>query len=201
MDGLSRGIIAAICALPVMLICGGWSRTIHRSFTTRGVGVGGGATTLVPVDSRVAKALDEAHAKEVAREMLLIGKVTRVVDGNTIWVTPNYGVRSVVRLDRIVAPSLGHPYGQEAAEYLRRLIGERTVTVKWCRKDDFGRILGVVWVKPKGEKAEVEVNLGMVKDGMARHNLRPEEESVYREAQDEARDARRGLWAQDKVVK
>ena len=41
--------------------------TVHRSFRSRDVGFGGGAGASVPVDSRVAAALDEAARKEAER--------------------------------------------------------------------------------------------------------------------------------------
>lgn len=57
-----------LCVLAVGLSASAW--TVHRSFTHRDVGFGfstGAATVSVPVDRKVAKALDEAWEDEEAR--------------------------------------------------------------------------------------------------------------------------------------
>ena len=60
--------------------------TLHRSFRTQEVGIGGGASVLVPVEARVAKAIDEAQEKEAKRPKVAIGKVTKVCSGDLIHV-------------------------------------------------------------------------------------------------------------------
>ena len=41
--------------------------TIHRSFRSREVGFGGGVSASVPVDAKVAQALDAAAEKDAAK--------------------------------------------------------------------------------------------------------------------------------------
>ncbi len=46
-----------------------------------------------------------------------VGKVTKVSDGDTIWVVTDSG-REKVRMDRIDAPEKDQPFGKEASEML-----------------------------------------------------------------------------------
>jgi len=102
--------------------------TIYRSFSSREVGFGGGAGVSVPVDSRVAAALDEGAEREAARTKVYVGKVTRVSDGDTLWILTTGGNTKVrVRLDRIDAPESDQPFGKESAAYLKKLVGGREV--------------------------------------------------------------------------
>ena len=116
------------------------------------------------------------------------GVVTRVSDGDTIWVTDASRLRHKVRLLDIDAPESAQPFGAESTAYLKSLVGGRTVRVAGDGHDMYGRVLGVVWLD--GE----DVNLKMVREGMAwvyRHSANAQ----YAAAQKEARAARRGLWA------
>jgi len=77
--------------LPILLVaglCGAW--TFHRSFTHRDVGFGTTAKVSVPVESRVAAALDEGRKKQAAKTLSIIGKVTRVSDGDTLILWANW---------------------------------------------------------------------------------------------------------------
>ena len=115
------------------------------------------------------------------------GVVTRVSDGDTIWVTDASRLRHKVRLLDIDAPESTQPFGAESTAYLKSLVGGRTVRVAGGGRDMYGRVLGVVWLD--GE----DVNLKMVREGMAwvyRHSANAQ----YAAAQEGARAARRGLW-------
>ena len=65
----------------------------------------------------------------------------------------------------------------------------KTVKVEWKKKDQYGRILGVVFA------GEIEVNLEMVKSGFAWHYKYFDKTPAYAEAEADARSAKRGLWA------
>ena len=108
--------------------------SIHRSFRTREVGFGGGVSASVPVDSKVAVALDEAAARDAAKTKVIIGKCTRVSDGDTIHVVTDGNVKFKVRLDRIDAPEKDQPYGKESTAYLTSLIRGKTIRVEWQKK-------------------------------------------------------------------
>ena len=178
--------------------------TIHRSFRTREAGVGFGTGTAgvaYPVDAKIDKAIDEARQKEAEKTKVIIGKCTRVSDGDTIHVVTDGNVKFKVRLDRIDAPEKDQPYGKESTAYLTSLIRGKTVRVEWQKKDQYGRILGIVYrrneeLKVKNEEW-VDVNLHLVTTGNAWHYSYFDKTAEYASAEAEARQNRRGLWLAD----
>lgn len=119
----------------------------------------------------------------------LEGVVTRVSDGDTIWVTPKDGRREKIRMDRIDAPESQQEYGKEATEYLKRRIYGKTVKVEWERRDKYGRTLGVVFLEGN------DINLEMVATGNAWHYAYHDKTPAYAAAEKDARANGRGLWA------
>ncbi|MBQ4385678.1 MAG: thermonuclease family protein [Kiritimatiellae bacterium] len=126
----------------------------------------------------------------------LEGEVTRVSDGDTIWVkgSGEQGKGVKVRLDRIDAPESKQDYGFEAKEYLNGRIGGKTVKVEWQKKDPYGRILGIVYLDG------VDINLEMVATGNAWHYAYFDNTPEYTEAEKSARAARLGLWSGDSPI-
>ena len=184
-----RGIVLVLACLLIVLQSAAIS--IHRSFRTREVGFGGGVSASVPVDAKVAAALDEAEEKDAAKTKVIIGKCTRVSDGDTIHVVTDGNVKFKVRLDRIDAPESDQPYGKESTAYLSSLIRGKTVRVEWQKKDQYGRILGIVYLD------KTDVNLQMVSSGNAWHYSYFDKTAEYASAEAEARQNRRGLWSAD----
>ena len=94
--------------------------TIHRSFRTREAGVGFGTGTAgvaYPVDAKIDKAIDEARQKEAAKTKVIIGRCTKVSDGDTIHVVTDGNEKFKVRLDRIDAPKKAHrPLAREGED-------------------------------------------------------------------------------------
>ena len=83
-----RGILLAF-SIATLTVLSASAVTIHRSFRTREAGVGfgtGTASVAYPVDARVDKAIDEARQKEAAKTKVIIGRCTKVSDGDTITV-------------------------------------------------------------------------------------------------------------------
>ena len=132
----------------------------------------------------------------VASGKTLEGVVTRVSDGDTIWVkgSGEQGKGVKVRLDRIDAPESKQDYGFEAKEYLNGRIGGKTVKVEWEKKDQFGRILGIVYIE------DTDINLEMVATGNAWHYAYFDNTPEYAEAEKSARAARLGLWAGESPI-
>ena len=208
--GLLAFLVAALTAVSASAV------TIHRSFRTREVGFGGGASVSVPVDSRVAAALDDATEKDAAKVKVIIGKCTKVSDGDTIHVVTDGNVKFKVRLDRIDAPEKDQPYGKESTAYLTKLIKGRTVRVEWQKKDQYGRILGIVYTQdgrartpaapqpPQNETALVkgwyDINLHLVATGNAHHYSYFDKTPAYSAAESAAKERKIGLWASDNVV-
>ena len=123
----------------------------------------------------------------------IVGKVTRVSDGDTVWVCSWLG-RQKIRLNRIDAPESDQPFGKEATSYLKSLIGCKEICVKYETIDRYGRILGSVFL------GETDINLQMVRDGCAWHYSHFDKTPTYADAEREARAEKRGLWAADNPI-
>ena len=119
----------------------------------------------------------------------LIGVVTKVSDGDTVWVTVNGCRREKVRLNRIDAPESDQPYGKAAAERLKELVSGKSVCVVYEDTDRYGRILGTVHLEG------TDINLQMLSEGCAWHYKYYDTTKSYADAESEARFAKRGLWA------
>lgn len=125
------------------------------------------------------------------------GEVQRVYDGDTFSLrTTDHGVVRV-RFSGIDTPERGQAFSRRATDELVRQLRQGPVTVR-CFKDD-GRGREVCDVYAGGN----DVGLALLERGLAWHFKRfaaeqtPEKRAAYSEAEQAARQARRGLWAVD----
>ena len=126
-------------------------------------------------------------------------KCNRVLDGDTIHIVAN-NTEITLRLFAIDAPETsktkhdpGQPFSQAASRHLAGLVLNRTVHFKNCGTDRYGRTLAVVFVDGK------DVNIDLLKAGLAEvyrgSSGTGQQMALYREAEKEAREAGRGMWA------
>ena len=121
------------------------------------------------------------------------GVVSRVSDGDTIWVTDAKGLRHKIRMLDIDAPESSQKFGSESTARLKSLIGSKSVRVTYSERDKYDRLLGTVWL------GDEDINLRMVSEGMAwRYHYSKNER--YAAAQSAAKAKRIGLWA-DPIAK
>ena len=120
----------------------------------------------------------------------ICGKVTKVSDGDTVWITDAANERHKIRLARIDAPEKSQPWGKESAAVLRGWVFEKNVRVEYTKRDKYGRILGTIFCGTN------EVNLAMVQTGNAWHYNRFDRTTAYSAAESAAKVARLGLWSQ-----
>lgn len=59
--------------------------------------------------------------------------MTRVSDGDTIWVTDATG-KHKIRLDKIDAPESDQVFGKEATQFLKDLVYGEEVEVRWAEE-------------------------------------------------------------------
>ena len=120
---------------------------------------------------------------------VVVGNVTRVVDGDTIVVQLSSGPIKV-RLYGIDAPEHNQPGGFESAMTLRSLVAGKQVSLEPVNQDRYSRMVAKVF------QGRVNVNAQMVSRGQAwvyRHYIkRSDRQWCGLEA--EARDNRLGLW-------
>lgn len=134
-------------------------------------------------------------AAVAAQAQDLVGRVVAVADGDTITVLDSRRVQHKVRLVGIDAPERKQAFGQRARQALSDLVFSRQVVVEFDKTDRYDRILGKILVDGQ------DVNLKMVEAGMAWHFKRYQNDQslkdrvLYGRAEDQARSAGRGLWA------
>ncbi len=124
------------------------------------------------------------------------GVVTRVVDGDTVWVQTagGEGRRIKLRLQGIDAPERCQPWGAQATAALQARVLHQRVQVQTRAKDDYQRTLGNMTLN--GE----DLSAWMVEQGHAwsyhyRHSRGP-----YAAQEQQAQAARRGLFADPAAV-
>jgi endonuclease YncB( thermonuclease family) len=93
------------------------------------------------------------------------------------------------RLAGIDAPESDQPYGRRAAAELRDLVKGRQITVVFEDVDRYGRIVGEVWVD------SLSINRELVARGAAWFYPQFARDDTLFQIEEEARNARRGLWA------
>ena len=130
-------------------------------------------------------------AASVEREFT--GTVTAVIDGDTLTVLVDQQ-QVKVRLAGIDAPERKQDYGTVAKSFLSDRVFGRYVSVEVTGQDRYGRTLGVVHVDG------ANVNLSLVRAGLAWHYVRFSDDTELAAAEREAREARRGLWERDDAV-
>ncbi len=122
-------------------------------------------------------------------------KVARVIDGDTIELTDGRRVRYI----GINTPEHDQPYYEEAVAANRQLVEGKTIQLEKDVEtvDQYGRTLAYIWVE--GQMANLEI----VSGGYANAYTVPPNvkyEAEFRQAEQEAREAGRGLWVESGVA-
>lgn len=136
----------------------------------------------------------------VAQETVRSGVVTRVVDGDTVWIKlaslaegDKAGEVLKVRIVGIDAPEICQPGGAQSLAALRSHVLGQTVTLSSSPStghDDYGRVLGLL------DKQGEDVGRWMVRRGQAWSDSYRRNPSPYAAEQTQAQAAGVGLFAQ-----
>lgn len=121
-------------------------------------------------------------------------RVVGVSDGDTLTALDESNTKHKVRLHGIDAPEIGQPFGTKSREALGRLAMKKTATLHLKGRDRYGRDLARVEVDGR------DVNRELVKDGLAWHYVRYDDSPELASAEREAREAKRGVWADTGAV-
>lgn len=117
--------------------------------------------------------------------------VTRVSDGDSVWVRPTHGgPPRVLRLEGMDAPERCQAYGPQARAALARQVLWRPVRVQASSRDRYQRLLARL-----GTQDTPDVNAWMVNQGHAWSYRLRGDPGPYTQEEAQARRARRGLWA------
>jgi micrococcal nuclease len=125
-------------------------------------------------------------------------KVTEVVDGDTIDISPSVEGLSRVRLIGMDTPEVyfgTQPYGPEASAYAKQQLDGEEVNLELDvqKIDPYGRLLAYVYLPDREMFNEVLLEEGYAQVATFPPNVKYVDR--FLEAQREARAANRGLWA------
>ena len=147
--------------------------------------------------------LGQATPPALAQTVTQQVRVTRVVDGDTIEVSPRVLGTEDVRLIGVDAPGVfgieAQRCGREASDFTTEALGGRDVTLEFDvgRVDPFGRALAYVWVP---DLDGVLFNVTLLRRGLARElSVQPnvKYEDRFLAAEKEAKADGIGVWATD----
>ncbi|MFO7303690.1 MAG: thermonuclease family protein [Acidobacteriota bacterium] len=129
-----------------------------------------------------------AGAQQNVPEQVFPARVVLVEDGDTVQIAAGRGTMRV-RIFGIDAPESGQAFGREAREIAARLLASQLVDVVIRDVDSYGRLVA--------ELRQGDRNLGreLVAAGAAWHYTAYSDDATLARAEQEARAARRGLWA------
>jgi endonuclease YncB( thermonuclease family) len=132
----------------------------------------------------------KSKPKEPTPPAEVTGSVSRVIDGDTLWVkTAADDKPVVVRIEGVDAPEICQPGGKEAAAWLADLALNRNVTVKRMATDDWGRTVGRVFDGTR------DIGDRMVRDGHAWSTRYKYDRGPYVAEERMAKSFMRGLHA------
>lgn len=123
----------------------------------------------------------------------LKGKIIRISDGDTAILLESDNTQHKIRLHGIDAPEKGQPYGNKSKEYLSELIADKTVTVDVKGKDQYKRVLGVIYL------GEMNINAEMIRSGYA-WNYKYSKDKYYIKLQEKAKAEKKGLWKDKNAI-
>jgi len=134
-------------------------------------------------------------------------KVQRVVDGDTVYVEDEAGIKFKVRLTGIDAPEQNQPYGLASKYHLSELLLNKFVLLESKPKkgktysvDRYKRVLAKIILDGR------DINLSQVLNGYAWHFKRyqkqqsPKDRELYSQAELHAEKNKLGLWGEKNPI-
>lgn len=138
----------------------------------------------------VALVVLSAHAQDSAtQDTVYSARVSRVFDGDTLWVKPLAGGKyRKLRLDGVDAPEICQPGGEASRDALARRVLNQVVEVRVRTQDDYGR--GIARIVHQGD----DVAAWMVSSGQAWSYRWRRSPGPFAEEEAAARERRRGVF-------
>ena len=204
-----KRILATLSTLFLLFLTIGVIDFEKLDLNTRLGGLGDYNVTDIENQIEATKEKGKETVKNVKDKFLADNEViiTRVIDGDTVYVLNNKGKEEKVRLLLIDTPETSHPdkpaqlFGEEAKEYAKRYLrpGTKAVLEKGVQDTDkYGRTLGYLFVDG------VNFNKHMVEKGYARVAYVYEPNTKYLdeflEAEKRAKEKKLNIWSIDGYV-
>jgi micrococcal nuclease len=125
----------------------------------------------------------------LAADASFLAKVISITDGDTLKALSAQNQQVKIRLAEIDSPERGQPWGNKAKQALSGYTFQKTVTIDPVTQDRYGRTVGTVLVD--GDN----VNKAMVQQGYCWVYQKYARDSEFFDLENEAREAKRGLWS------
>ncbi len=124
----------------------------------------------------------------------LSGKAIKIVDGDTFDLLTKDKKTLRIRMNGIDCPERKQDFYQSAKKALSGYIFSKEVNLVTNGHDRNKRIIATVYCN--GEN----INLAMIRDGMAWHYKKYSADTVFANAEKQARLHRKGLWSHDNPI-
>jgi len=133
-------------------------------------------------------AVCNAKAPTPGDDNVLYGRVVSVTDGDT-FKAKIQGAVMIFRMADIDAPEKDQPYGREARAMLTAALDGKDVVMRRVDTDTHGRIVVHAWI------ANLDINREVVARGSAWFYAEYAHDNCLYPVENDARNAKRGLWA------
>lgn len=127
---------------------------------------------------------------------MISGKVIAVADGDTLTIIDDRSQQRKIRISGIDAPESSQAFGDKAKKSLSDLVFGETIAVVSSKTDRYGRLVGKVALDDR------DIGLEQIRRGLAwffrqyASELSRDDARAYEQAENEAREKRRGLWSE-----
>ena len=181
------GILAIIVfVLFVFSKCTGTKEPEKQAFTEPA------ATTTEQESS--SKQKEEVPQQKAEIEQRIQCKVVGVSDGDTITCLTEQKEQLKIRLYQIDAPEGKQDFGQRSKKTLSDMVFGKQVKIESHGTDKYKRTLGTIFLD------DMDVNLEMIKQGMAWVYIQYAKDKAYFDAEQQARNSGAGLWQQSNYI-
>lgn len=159
-----------------------------------------------PIQAQTTQSAGRSEQGPVAKSGdTYTGKVIKVADGDTLTVLDKNGRKHKIRMHGIDAPESKQAHGMASAEWMSARVLGTEVTIEVNDTDRYQREVAKVWATPSDCQAQpcqysLDINLEALKAGQVwwykdyAKTQTPADRRLYEQAEQNARQARIGLW-------
>lgn len=151
----------------------------------------GQAQKIIDTTRYVINKCDSLFSEDEICEVIEL-KVIKIVDGDTFDGLTQDKRQIRIRLAAFDAPEKGQPYGNNAKKQLSELIFGKNVIAVMNGKQHYSRMIAKVYTTDS-----IDVVSKMLSLGMGWHFKRFDQTELYEQKENEARNAKVGLWHED----